>query len=135
MVRYFKEKLLEWFGSFSGITSLFGSLQICHNICLGLVAILSVIGISVTGLPFLFLNEIAVYVWSIAFLLLIITFIIYFKKKCISGKMLLLNAGLVIAGTPFQRIQNIIVIFWVLGGAIILTSVVLFIGGRTRKKK
>src|SRR3989344_8235993 len=127
MVSYFKEKLLEWFGSFSGITSLFGSWQICHNICLGLVAILSVIGISVTGLPFLFLNEIAVYVWSIAFLLLIITFIIYLKKKCISGKMLLFNTGLVIAGTPFQRIQNIIVIFWVLGGAIALTSIVLFI--------
>ena len=77
MVRYFKEKIIEGFGSVSGFASILGSWQICHNICLGIVALLSIFGITVIGLPFLFLNKIAVYVWSIAFLLLIITIIIY----------------------------------------------------------
>ena|SRR3989344_3798537 len=130
MVKYIKEKVLEGFGSFSGITSLFGSWQICHSICLGLVALLSVIGISVTGLPLFFLNKYAILLWGIAFGLLIITIAVYFIKKCISKKLILFNTGLIIIGIPFQVLQPYTKFFWLIGGILIMIAVTLFIKDR-----
>lgn len=119
-------------GTISGTASILGSWQICHNICIGLIALLSLIGITVVGMPLFFLTKIAVPLWSIAALLLLVSLGIYMKKKCISQNMLLLNSGLVIAGIPFQPVQQFSTIFWIVGGSLVVLSIVLFVKEKTK---
>src|SRR3989338_4596148 len=101
MIKNLKEKLIGATGSLSGAASILGSWQVCHNVCLGVIALLGIIGITVAGMPLLFLTEIAAPVWSVAFIMLAITFVLYYKKSCISKKLMLFNTGVVIAGVPF----------------------------------
>ncbi len=85
-----KEKFLNLFSGLSGSLSFLGGWQVCHNLCLGIIALLSLIGITFVGMPLLFLNQYAVYFWSIALLLLIPTLIMYWKnRKCMSTKLIL----------------------------------------------
>ena len=129
-----KEKILNMFGSLSGITSILGSWQICHNVCLALITLLSIIGITVTGMPLLFLTKIAVQVWFVAVTLLIISAGIYHKKRCISPQILMFNSGLLIAGVPFEAVQSMIQYFWIVGAIISFTAIVLFIKEKLGKR-
>lgn len=130
-----KEKLLGATGSISGTASVLGSWQVCHNLCLGLIALLSVIGITVTGMPLLFFTEIAVPMWLIAAALLIVTIVVYLNRPCISKNLILINAGLIIAGIPFQAVQKFSALLWVIGGAFALTGIFFFVRDRIEKKK
>lgn len=92
---------------------------------------LSAIGITVVGMPLLFLTEYAVYFWSLASLLLVPTLIMYWRnKKCMSAKLILLNVGIVIASVPFSWLQIYQAAFWTVGGALIAASAVLFLGSK-----
>jgi|SRR3989344_3975468 len=122
-----KEKIIGATGSVSGAASVLGSWQICHSVCLGIIALLGVIGITIVGMPLEFLTKIAVPMWTIAVLLLITTFILYKTKKCISKNMVIMNTGIIIAGTPFQQVQKFSVFFWVFGGLIAAYGVFLMI--------
>src|SRR3989338_1607249 len=118
MIKNLKEKAIGATGSISGAASILGSWQICHSICLGLIALLSIVGITITGMPLLFLTKVAVPLWSIAVLLLIAVMIMYKTRKCISKNLIMLNSGLIIAGTPFQSLKQFSIIFWTVGGLI-----------------
>ncbi len=126
-----KAKIIEKTGSFtsaiSGIMSFLGGYQVCHSICLGIIAMMSIIGITIIGMPLLFLTKVAVPFWIAAVLLLGITLLFYFKKKCISKNLILFNAGIIIVGIPFQQLQKFTAIFWVIGGTLIIISVILYI--------
>ena len=99
--------------------------------CLAVIAILSAVGITIVGMPFLFLAEYAVYFWSLALLLLAPTLIMYWRnRKCMSVKLILLNVGIVIASVPFSWLQIYQVAFWTVGGALIAASAILFLGGK-----
>ena len=122
-----KEKAIGVTGSVSGIASILGSWQICHNICLGIIALLSVIGITVTGMPLLFLTRLAVPLWTTAVVLLGLSALLYIKKKCISKNLLIMNSGLIIAGIPFQSLQKFSAFFWIIGGLIAAVGIVLLV--------
>ena len=98
--------------SLSGTLSFLGGYQVCHNVCLGIIALLSIIGITIVGMPLLFLQKVAIPFWTVAVLLFAVTLVIYLKKKCISKNLLMLNSGIIIAGTPFKEVQNYVLIFW-----------------------
>ncbi len=134
MIKKLKERLIGTTGSISGAASILGSWQVCHNICLGIVALLSIMGITIVGMPLAFLTTIAIPLWSIAVALLIITIGIYIKKKCISKNLIMFNSGLIIAGVPFQALQNFQVFFWVIGGILALIATALFIKGRIQRR-
>ncbi len=129
------EKAAGVTGSLSGAASILGSWQVCHNVCLGLIALLSVIGITLTGMPLLFLTKIAVPLWIVAVALLGVVAYFYFKRHCISKSLLLLNSGLIIAGVPFKAVQQYQYTFWVIGGGVALGGIALYVSGRVRKKK
>ena len=129
-----KEKLIGATGTLSGFSSILGSWQVCHNVCLAIIFALSLIGITITGMPLLFLTKIAVPLWTIAVLLLVVTTILYQTRKCISRNLIILNAGLIIAGVPLKPLQQYSVFFWVIGGLISLVAVILFIKERIKKK-
>ncbi len=133
--RDLKQVCVSTTGTVSATASILGSWQICHNLCMGIIALLSLIGITVVGMPLFFLTKIAVPLWSIAAVLLAILFGIYMKKECFSQNMLLLNSGLVIAGIPFQSLQQFSLIFWIIGGSLVFLSIVLFINKKLKNKK
>ena len=122
-----QEKLANYAGSISGGVSVLSSWQICHNICLGIIALLSVIGITVTGMPLLFLTRLAVPLWTTAVVLLGLSALLYIKKKCISKNLLIMNSGLIIAGIPFQSLQKFSAFFWIIGGLIAAAGIILLI--------
>lgn len=124
--KFIKEKFTAITGGISGITSFLGSYQICHNLCLGLVAMLSIIGITVIGMPLLFLTKVALYFWIVAVILLLVSLLLYLKKKFISNKLIILNTGFIIAGIPFQSLQKYSIVFWSIGGALIMLTIILF---------
>ena len=127
MIRNTKERLIGATGSVAGIASILGTWQACHNVCLALVGFLSILGITVIGMPLVFLTEVAIPVWTVAVILLTITAILYIKKKCISSRLLLVNSGLIIAGVPFPFLQQFTEIFWIIGGVLVVTGISLFI--------
>ncbi len=131
--RFFKEKFLSISSSFSGLLGFLGGYQVCHNICLGIIALLSIIGISIVGMPLLFLTKVAVPFWIVAFFLLIASLFFYFKNKCISKNLLLFNSGIIIAGVPFNAFRDFLIIFWIIGSSLVLLSIVLFIKNKLGK--
>jgi len=134
MIRKIKEKLVGTTGSISGVASIMGSWQVCHSICLGIVALLALLGITVVGMPLAFLTKVAIPLWSIAAALLIITIALYIKKKCISKNLIMFNSGLIIAGIPFQALQDFQVFLWVIGGTLALIATSIFIKGKIQKR-
>ena len=135
MAKNLKEKIIGATGSLSGAASILGSWQVCHNICLGLIALLGVIGITVVGMPLLLFTKIAVPMWTIAVILLFVTILIYTRKKCISKNLIILNSGLLVAGIPFQPLQKFSVFFWTIGGILALAGISFFIKEKIEKKR
>lgn len=124
----YKEKFLGLFSGLSGSLSFLGGWQVCHNICLGIIAALSLIGITIVGMPLLFLQQYNVYFWSAAVLLIIPTGIMYWKnRKHMSNKLILFNSGIIIAAVPFIELQDYMVFFWLIGGALIFYSALMLV--------
>ena len=129
-----KEKILAGFGGTTGSLSFLGGYQVCHNACLALIAFLTFLGFSVAGMPLLFLTKVAVPFWIAAVSLLILTMILKYKKIMhISDKVLLLNSGLIIAGVPFQQLQQFNYIFWITGGVLAASSIGSYLYGKFNK--
>ena len=120
------EKFSSATSNLSGITSFLGGYQVCHNICIGIIALLSIIGITVVGMPLFFLTKVAVPFWIAAVVLFAISLTLYLKKKCISKNLLTFNVGLLIAGIPFSNIQKSAPVFWVIGGAVVVFSLLSY---------
>lgn len=133
MINNIKEKIIARTGSLSGVASILGSWQICHNICLGIIALLAILGITVVGMPLAFFTKLAIPFWTIAFVLLLIIIGFYIKKKCISKNLIMFNSGLIIAGIPFKPLQSFTTLFWIIGGVLVITSTSIFIKNKIQK--
>lgn len=134
MISNIKEKILGASGSVTGALGFLGSYQVCHNTCIALVAFLTFLGFTVAGMPLLFLTKVAVPFWLIAISLLTITIILKYKKMAhISDKIILLNSGLIIAGTPFQQVQQFNYIFWTTGGVLAASGIAWYFYDRLKK--
>jgi len=131
----FKQKILGASGSLTGSISFLGSYQVCHNACTALVAFLTILGFTVAGMPLLFLTKVAIPFWTVAISLLTITIILKYKKRMhLSGKLILFNSGLIIAGVPFQQVQKFNYVFWIAGGILFVFSTGWYIYEKMEKK-
>ena len=130
-----KEKILETSGSITGTLSFLGGYQVCHNACTALIAFLTFLGFAVAGMPLLFLTKVAIPFWIAAVSLLIIMLALNYKKIIpLSNKMLLFNSGLIIAGIPFQQIQQFNYIFWIVGGTLTVFGIGWYFYDKFKKK-
>ena len=130
-----KEKLLGTTTGLSGSLSVLGSYQVCHSACMLLITFLTFLGFTVAGMPLLFLTKVAIHFWIAALTLLVITLILNYKKIIrISNKILILNSGLIIAGIPFQQMQQFNYIFWIIGGTMVIFSIGWYFYARIKKK-
>ncbi len=130
-----KEKIASSTSTLSGVMSFLGGYQVCHSVCLAIVSLLSLIGITLVGMPLLFLTKVAVPFWIAAVILLAITTLMYLKMRCISRYLLLLNAGILIAGVPFAPFQRYSLALWGVGGSLAVVGLLLFIQEKRRKKQ
>lgn len=123
-------------GALSSATSVLGSYQICHNVCLGIIAALSIVGISVAGMPLMFLTRVSVHFWiaGVAMLLLMI-YLWQYRQMKFSKNLLLVNSGLLIAGVPFTVLSSFQKLFWVAGGFVVSAGVFLFVSERYARNK
>ena len=122
-----KEKYINYFSSLSGVSGVFSSYQVCHSICLGVIALLSLIGITLVGFPLLFLQKWALPLWSIALVLFSISIILNLKHKHISRNLLIFNFGAIIVGIPFENLAFLRIYFLIIGFSIIGFSLYLII--------
>lgn len=127
------EKGASILGTISGAGSVLGSWQICHAVCLGIVALLAAMGITLIGMPLGFLTTIAQPLWFIAVLFLVITGILYLTRRCISGRMLLVQSGLLVAGIPFGR--GYAVLWWSVGGVLAIAGITAMIYKQLQRRK
>ena len=135
MMANIKEKLLSVSNGLTGSLSFLGGYQVCHNACLALISLLTILGFTVAGMPLLFLTKFAIPFWIAAISLLILTLILKYKKIMqISDKIILLNSGLIIAGVPFQQVQKFNYIFWIVGGSLAAFSIGWYIYEKVEKK-
>ncbi len=133
--KFVKEKIVAMSSSLSGVMGFLGGYQVCHNICLGIIVILALFGITVVGMPLLFLTKVAIPFWIIAALLFFLTLLFYFKKRCISKNFLMLNGGIIIAGVPFAAAKPIVYMLWIIGGAFVIIALLFIIKERISRKK
>ena len=124
-----KERMISASGSVSGAASVLGSWQVCHSVCMGLIAMAGLLGITIVGMPLAFFTGIAIPVWTIALGILFVTYVLYYYKMPISRRLLMLNTGLIIAGVPFAQGPLV----WIVGGGIGATGVGLFIKDKVRR--
>ncbi len=129
-----KEKLVGSVGAASGITSALGGYQVCHSLCMSVIALLGILGITVAGMPLMFLTKVAIPFWIAAVAMLGILGYFHIKMKCVSGKLLMFNSGLIIAGVPFAPINQYPAVLWSIGGILVIISVVLYVKGKYGKK-
>ena len=109
-------------GGISGAGSIISAHNVCHSICLAVVALLSVFGIIVSADVLMWLQDYNLFFWSMGVGFLAISLALYYIKPCcISTKMILFNMGLLIIGLPFFQLLSIA--FWIIGGYITLFSI------------
>lgn len=130
-----KDKYFSYLSSFTGASGVFSSYQVCHSICLGVIALLSLIGITLIGFPLLFLQKWALPLWGAALLLFGISIILYLKYKHISKNLLIFNFGAIIIGIPFEKLAFLRNYFLAIGFSIIIFSLYLIIKKRMGIKK
>ncbi len=133
-LRKAKEKLISSVSSISGLSGIFSSYNVCHSLCITAISLLSIIGITVTGMPLLFLQTIALPVWLFGLTLFIVTVLLYFKHHGISRNLLIANSGLLLAGTPFVQETSYKIYFWIIGGLIVGYAIFLVVKGRIKQK-
>ncbi|MCR4335145.1 MAG: hypothetical protein NUV57_01260 [archaeon] len=129
------EKVAGGTSTASGALSFLGGWQVCHNICLGLIGLLALIGISVEGMPLEFLQVYAIPLWTIALALLAFTGYMYAKHKCVSKNMLAINTGLIIAATPFPEADPFRIGLWIIGFGLVGVAVYNYTEKKLSKKE
>ena len=113
-----KKGFLSASGICSGV-SILGSYQLCHNLCIGVVALLTFFGIAISGMPLLFLTKVAVPFWIAGIILFGISILLLKAKMNMSKRLLMVNAGLLTAGYPFAAQATP---FWIIGGLLVVVG-------------
>ncbi len=135
MKKHLRERFLPYFSSMGGGASIAGAHNVCHTLCIGVIALLSIMGVTVSGMPLMWLNKYNVWFWLMGLVFFAPMLYLFNKHKgCISNKPLLLNGGLLVAGIPFKPFQSYVVWLWIIGGALVAASIILFVKDRIRRK-
>lgn len=131
-----KAKIVGIFGGVSGTGSVISAHNVCHALCLAVVAVLSVFGIIVSSDILMFLEDYNLPLWGMGMLFLALSLFLYSRyPNCISKKLILANSGLLLIGMPFPWFRQFNLLFWILGSSIVGLSIVWYINGRYVNEK
>lgn len=117
-----KAKITGVFGTVSGTGSIISAHNVCHALCLAVVAFLSVFGVIVSSDILMFLENYNLFFWSMGIFFLALGLMLLLKyPNCMSRKMILANSGLLIIGVPYLPSLNLL--FWIVGSIIVSASI------------
>ncbi|MBI4018598.1 MAG: hypothetical protein HY368_03240 [Candidatus Aenigmarchaeota archaeon] len=119
--------IFSWIGSASGTGAIAGAHNVCHALCQGFVLFMALFGIAVSSTALMFLEDYAPYMWSIGLLFLTVSAYFFIAKGRGSQKLLLANAGILLAGVPFRQLDDYSTAFLAAGGIMITASIFLYL--------
>ncbi len=126
-----KNRLLGSGGTVSGLLGGIGSLSnVCHSLCVSVVSLLAIFGITTQILPLMFLQTYQLYFWSAALVFTALSFYFFLKQKPAIARdrnLLLINAGLLLFGLPFTQVADFQEFFRFIGGSAAIAGVLLFL--------
>src|SRR3989338_11189084 len=100
-----KSRMFVLGGTASGVVGGIGSLHnVCHSLCVTVVSILAIFGITTQILPLMFLQTYQRYFWGVALIFTGVSLYLYRQqeqKVSRDRNLLLINTGLLIFGLPF----------------------------------
>mgnify|MGYP001568956561 FL=1 len=103
--------------------------NVCHALCLGAVAFLSIFGIVVASDALMWLETFSWPFWIMGIIFLTMSVAFYIRYgPCISWRMIIANTGLLVIGIPFAQRFGWLV--WAPGIAITVFGVVLILNNR-----
>lgn len=132
-----KTRWLEGGGTTSGIFGAIGSVHnVCHSLCVIVVSILAIFGITASILPLMFLQTYQMYFWVTALVFTTASFYFYLQQRHRAARdknLLFINSGLLIFGLPFSQLADYIDFFRFTGGALAFTGLLLLFFGKKFK--
>ncbi len=135
MIRKLKKKIGSRVGILSTASSgasVFSSYNVCHSICMVVVSLLSIMGVTASATFLLFLQPYSLLLWNIGLAFLVLSLLLYIRfGGCISWKLIMFNGGLIIASFPF--FESMFYVFWAVGFPISGYAVYLYIKSRRKK--
>src|SRR3989338_11138040 len=100
-----KKRIFGGGGTVSGVFGAIGSVHnVCHSLCVTVVSILAIFGITTQILPLMFLQTYQRYFWGVALIFTGVSLYLYRQqeqKVSRDRNLLLINTGLLIFGLPF----------------------------------
>ena len=129
-----KSRLLGSGGTASGVLGGIGSVHnVCHSLCVTVVSILAIFGITTSILPLMFLQTYQMYFWLGALVFTVASLYFYLQQKhkvARDRNLLFINAGLLIFGLPFPQLADYIDFFRFIGISFAVVGVLLFFFAR-----
>lgn len=123
-------KLASIFSGASGGGAIAGAHSVCHMLCQAVVALAAIFGIAVSSTALMFLEDYAIYMWSMGLAFMAIGMLIHVSMRHGSPKLLAANTGVLVIGVPF--LQNYNYVIWPAGAAILAYSVLWHLAGTKR---
>ncbi len=117
-------KAITCISTVSGVASFLGAYNVCHGLCMAIIAVLAGIGILIVGMPFAWLQPYSIYLWFLAIGLLGLNLLLY-KRHCVSQRGVLFNIGVIILAVPFAIPLLLNIAFWLSGAFIIFAAITL----------
>lgn len=133
-----KARLFEGGGTTSGLFGAIGSVHnVCHSLCVTVVSIAALFGITMNILPLMFLQTYQTYFWWAALVFTAISFYFYFRqmhRRTFDRNLLIINFGLLTFGLPLSGwLADYMDIFRFFGGTLALSGLFLLIFGKRIK--
>ena len=126
-----KSRLFGGGGTASGVLGGIGSIHnVCHSLCVTVVSILAIFGITTSILPLMFLQTYQMYFWLGALAFTSASLYFYLKQRhpvTRDRNLLLINFGLLLFGLPFTQVADYVDFFRFIGISISIMGVLLFI--------
>ena len=133
-----KKRIFGGGGTVSGVFGAIGSVHnVCHSLCVTVVSILAIFGITTQILPLMFLQTYQRYFWGVALIFTGVSLYLYRQqeqKVSRDRNLLLINTGLLIFGLPFSSLSEYSNFFRFIGGGLALASLTLLIFGKRLKQ-
>lgn len=127
----FNSQFLGGGASLSGLLGGIGSwYNLCHFLCMSVVSLLAIFGITLNILPLMFLQTYQFYFWMAALFFTNLSLVFYLNqktKRVFERNLLLINYGLIIFGIPFSQVADYMDFFRFLGISLIVAGLFLLL--------
>ncbi|MBI2173401.1 MAG: hypothetical protein HYT73_04335 [Candidatus Aenigmarchaeota archaeon] len=98
-----QNRIFGFLGSASGGGAVASAHNVCHTICIGAASLLAMFGIIISDTALMFLQDYNAYFWLMGLFFLLLSVVLLIKDKPVSVRLMVFNAGLLIASAPFYQ--------------------------------